>query len=568
MKKKNITKEKSYNIEFQLTEQMIRQFIDLSGDCSSLHTDRAFARRSIYRRNVIHGMLPIMFISALKLWRSTEHICYFRRISARFIRPIFFNARFLLSAEVSEVDEEKNEIKLEYVLKNLETGMIFTTGNFTFGYSNFVTSKNQKHKSGSPPNVNRCMVIDPLTEQDLEFDQISKGDEKSFQFLISDNHVHALYEILNKGLLPDCRLDFLAWINNLNSTNLLSTSLLSTFVGMCTPGRYATFMDFDVAFKTPIQQYKKYLLTGNVGFKSQSTFTVVENIVINDSIDKVEPHAMGKIKVRVNEPPIKMPSIESLNKNELDLHLKDKVVLVTGASRGIGEVTAKLFSLYGSKVVVNYFHGKEDANRIVDEIVKGGGNALAVQADVSNRQQVKQMMSTICKHYGTVHVLVNNAVRDFYPAPFMELVWDDFQKDIDVSVKGAINCCQEALSLMLKNKNGKIINMSTVAVEDPPPNQSKYVVAKSALAGLTRSLAVEFAPYNIQINMVEPSMVETDLTKHIPKMFIKGMKNDTPMKRNATPIDVAKAIIFLASNLASFTTGQKIMVTGGNSPFL
>jgi len=159
-------------------------------------------------------------------------------------------------------------------------------------------------------------------------------------------------------------------------------------------------------------------------------------------------------------------------------------------------------------------------------------------------------------------------VRDAYSVPFMELEWQELQQDIDVTIKGMFNCCQEVLPLMLKNKWGKIINVSTVFTDNPPPGQAKYVISKSGIVGLTRSLAVEFAAENIQVNMVVPSITETDLTKHVPKMFLEGMRKNTPMRRNAAPVDVAKAVVFLSSSLASFTTGQKIMVTGGNPPFL
>ncbi|HDZ76970.1 MAG TPA: SDR family oxidoreductase [Candidatus Omnitrophica bacterium] len=150
----------------------------------------------------------------------------------------------------------------------------------------------------------------------------------------------------------------------------------------------------------------------------------------------------------------------------------------------------------------------------------------------------------------------------------MELLWEDFQKEMNVTLKGAFNCCQEVIPLMLKNRGGKVINITTVATDNPPPNQAKYIVSKSALVGLTRSLAVEFASRNIQVNMVSPSITKTDLTKHVSKMYLDAAKNDTPMRRNASSVDVAKAVIFLASSLASFTTGQKIMVTGGTLPLL
>jgi 3-oxoacyl-[acyl-carrier protein] reductase len=206
--------------------------------------------------------------------------------------------------------------------------------------------------------------------------------------------------------------------------------------------------------------------------------------------------------------------------------------------------------------------------RIVKEIIGDGGDAVAIKADVSQRQEVKYMVADVCKKYGTINVLVNNAVRDALPVPFKELIWDDLQRDIDVIIKGTFNCCQEVIPLMLENKGGKIINISTQYVENPTPGQFKYVVSKSALTGLTRSLAVEFARQNIQVNMVMPSIVKTDLSKHVSNIFLEGMRQATPMARIATPADVAKTVVFLASSLSSFTTGQKIMVTGGNPPFL
>ena len=177
-------------------------------------------------------------------------------------------------------------------------------------------------------------------------------------------------------------------------------------------------------------------------------------------------------------------------------------------------------------------------------------------------------MAAACEQYGTVHALVNNAVGDFYPIPFRELTWERLQQDLDVVVKGAFYCCQEVLPLMVANGGGKIVNVSSIAVDDPPPGQSKYVVVKSALMGLTRSLAVELAPHNIQVNMVAASMVETDLVKHIPKLFVAGLRNDAPMKRLANTIDVAKAIVMLTSSLAPFTSGQRLVVTGGRPPFV
>jgi 3-oxoacyl-[acyl-carrier protein] reductase len=275
----------------------------------------------------------------------------------------------------------------------------------------------------------------------------------------------------------------------------------------------------------------------------------------------------GRLAALMAEPVRSMPALTELRASALDPGLAGRVVVVTGASRGIGETIAKLFALHGARVVVNYFRGAADADRVVGEITADGGEAVAVAADVSRPEQVEALFGAALARFGRVDVLVNNAARDFRPIPFGQLTWDEIQRDIDVIAKGAFLCCQRAVPLMLAQGGGKIVNISTVAVDDPPPDQTKYVMAKAALVGLTRSLSRELAGRNIQVNMVVPNFVETDLVAHVPEGFRKRIAEATPMGRNASPVDVAQAVVFLASSFASFTTGQKIMVTGGGAPY-
>jgi 3-oxoacyl-[acyl-carrier protein] reductase len=270
----------------------------------------------------------------------------------------------------------------------------------------------------------------------------------------------------------------------------------------------------------------------------------------------------------MNQPLRLMPGIKDIKASAMEMGLKDKVVLITGSSRGIGETIAKLLALYGAWIIVNFHRGKDDADRIVQEIQAEGGNAIAIQADVTRIEQVRRMVAEAKNRYGVIHVLVNNAVRDFRPIPFLNLTWDEIQLDLDVIAKGAFHCCRKVIPLMLEAGGGKIINIASVAVDNPPPDQAKYVLAKSALVGLTRSLSVEFAARNIQVNLVVPSFVDTDLVSHIQEGFRKKIAQDSPMQRHASPVEVAQAVLFLASSHASFTTGQKIMVTGGGAPFL
>ncbi|MCB0213275.1 MAG: SDR family oxidoreductase, partial [Anaerolineae bacterium] len=513
-----------------------------------------------------HGMLPLMFLAALPNCQLEGYTATMKKLTARFLKPIYVGDTLLLETKLSAFNEGQMVAEFEYAVKNDRSGAVMTTGLFSLAYIDAQPINPQDYKS----NMSEAAGLLPerLIEQQLDFNMINKGDEKLFDFRVRRSHAHHLYQILTDGLTSTAPPDFSSWISGYNPANALAVSLFSTFVGMCIPGKNATFMDFQATCDQPIRWNTPYRFIGTVRFASPSTETITEKVAIR-SLDKTQtPLVSGKISAKVNTPPTQMATIEDLKQQAVDLGLKNKVVLITGASRGLGETTAKLFSLYGARVVVNYYRGQSDAQRIVGEIEESGGQAIAVQADVSDRDQVVRMIETVQAELGSVDILINNAVGNFSATNFLELTWDTLQKDIDVIIKGAFHCCQAVLPAMIEKNSGKIINISTIAAEIPPAGQTKYVVAKSGLVGLTRTLAVEFAAHNIQVNMVTPSIMETDLTKNISKMFLEGMKNDTPMQRNATPVDVAKTIVYLASSLASFTTGQQIMVTGGNPPLL
>ena len=216
------------------------------------------------------------------------------------------------------------------------------------------------------------------------------------------------------------------------------------------PGKHAVLLDFQIAFQKPLQWNQLYVLKGKVSFKSETTFTLVQT----SSLPEADSHAeiaTGKVSSQVNQPPVQMPAFASLKASDSNLGLKDKVVLITGASRGIGETTAKLFAVHGAKVALNYFRGQEDVEHNVQEISSNGGLAIAVQADVTDRQQVRQMVQSVCGQFQTVDILVNNAIDNIFPVAFLNLTWDSLQDDLDVIVKGAFHCCQEAIPLMVKN---------------------------------------------------------------------------------------------------------------------
>jgi 3-oxoacyl-[acyl-carrier protein] reductase len=545
----------NYSVPISISDKILQDFVLLTKDSSSLHTNSKFARKSMYRENVIHGMLPLSFISILPSKIGLKYFS-FKSISASFLKPIFIGESLIMNFVIESFHPSQLEYEVNFSIVNELSGVVYTTGIFIIESKNIEDEKNNEENVGD----NLSMIKDSLVEKNLRFDEIKKNDFDLFEFQISKESINFFFQIIENGSGIDIGSQYISGYNN-----LLTVCLFSTFVGICMPGQNATFIDFNVIIPNKIKLFKKYIFRGEVSFKSKSTDVLVLGISVTDK-DLGVNLLTGKIKTKVNEASKKMPSMRDFKVDGFGLN--NKVVLITGASGGIGETTAKLFSLYGAIVVINYFKGQDEASRIVDEIKINGGIALAIKADISEKEQVKSMFDEVISKYKTIDILVNNAVSKNLPQSFLNVTWDDFQHDININIKGVFNCCQEALPYMIKCRKGKIVNMGTVYTEVPVPNQAKYISTKSAIVGLTRSLAIEMAAYNIQVNMVCPSIVETDLTKHIPKMFFTKTISETPLKRLASTIDVANAIIFLSSTLSDFTTGQKIMVTGGNAPFL
>ena len=545
----------NHSFPISISNKMLNDFVFLTKDSSSLHIDPKFARRSMYRENVVHGMLPLSFISIFPSKIGLKNY-FFKFISASFVRPIVVEESLIIHFVIEKIYPDQAKYEINFTIVNQESAVVYTTGNFTLEnceVDDFRVLDKYLDDEAS-------MIKSSLVEKDLSFEEIEKNDFDQFEFKISESVVKTFFQIIREGSQIKIQDKYLSSINN-----LLAVCLFSTFVGVCIPGQNATFIDFNANISNNLKIGKIYLFKGNVVFKSMSTDVLVLGISITDFYGSGEELVNGKIKTKVNKVSKEMPSI---NEIKIDgLGLKNKVVLITGASGGIGETTAKMFSLYGAKVIVNYFKGQDEAYRIVEEIKRNGGIAIAIKADVADKQQVKLMLEEIVHHFSAIDILVNNAVRKNLPESFLNITWNDFQNDINVNVKGVFNCCQEVLPYMIKVGSGKIINMGTVMTDIPESKQTKYISTKSAIVGMTRSLAIEMATHNIQVNMVCPHLVDTDLTKHIPKMFFAKTKNETPLKRLATPIDVANAIIFLSSSLSNFTTGQKLMVTGGNAPF-
>lgn len=244
------------------------------------------------------------------------------------------------------------------------------------------------------------------------------------------------------------------------------------------------------------------------------------------------------------------------------MQLKGKTAIITGSSRGIGKAIAFKLGKMGANIVINGSSPSDALKKTEEELKEAGINVITVVADVRKNEDVEAMINTAVETFGSLDILVNNAgvTKDKLMMRMTESDWDDV---LDINLKGAFLCTKAASKIMMKQRSGKIINITSVVGITGNPSQTNYAASKAGLIGLTKSTAKELASRGINCNAVAPGLIETDMTDVLPDSVKENYLNSIPQKRYGTPEDVANVVGFLASEEANYITGQVIHIDGG-----
>lgn len=390
-----------------------------------------------------------------------------------------------------------------------------------------------------------------------KFEKIQIGDKAELMHIITQEDIKKFVDLTG----DDNKLH----VNNEYAKNtsfkkpvahgMLGASFISTIIGTKLPGDGALWYAQNIEFLLPVRVGDELTIKAEVVKKVERTNSIeLTTDIFNQNREKVTS-GYAKVKI-IEEQSIKQPD------NNIE-GPKSRVALVIGGTGGIGRATCLQLSKDGFSIAIHYHSNYELAKNIENEIIKTGGRAIVVTADITKIDQTNEMVSFVVRKLETITVLANCSTSHFPNIKFQDIEWNDFQKQIDINIKGTYNLLNSIVPIMEERKYGKIINITTQYIEKPMTNLTHYVCAKSALNGFSKALAIELAPKGIRVNLVSPGMTDTELIANIPEKVKLLNAAQTPLRRIATPEDIAGAISFLASPKSDYLTGETIRVNGG-----
>jgi len=392
----------------------------------------------------------------------------------------------------------------------------------------------------------------------MKYSKIKVGMVKEITHLISQDDINKFAELTGDDNKLHLDKDYAAKTSFKKPVahGMLGASFISTIIGTELPGDGSLWFSQSIDFLSPVRVGDLLTVRAEVLKKDDRNNAIeMSTNIFNQNKEQV---IRGTAKVKVIE------QIENISvKNEV----KEKSVknaLVIGATGGIGSETCLKLASLGYNIIIHYNNNKEKALSIKKKVNKIGVNAYIFKANIINNDEVKNMFSSIENRIRDISFLINCGTIRLPYINFEKLDWQEIQYHLDINIKANYNLVKSVLPFFKVKKEGKIIFITTLSIENAPPTEMlAYVTAKSALNGFAKSLAIELAKYNITVNMVSPGMTNTDLISNVPEKYRMLSAAKTPLKRLSSPSDVAGAIAFLMSNSADYITGETIRVNGG-----
>ncbi len=336
---------------------------------------------------------------------------------------------------------------------------------------------------------------------------------------------------------------------------MLGASFISTIIGTKLPGDGSLWFSQSLEFLLPVRIGDELTIKAEVTKKTENLQVIeLQTDIYNQDKQKV---TTGIAKVKVIEEEVAAASADAA------VEQQRKLALVIGATGGIGRKTCLSLAKEGFDLIIHYHSSREIARKLQEEVEKMGIKAETVSGDITNENEIRNIVELIERKFGYLTVMINCATSKIANIKFMDLEWSDMQKHIDINLKGNYFLIRHCVSLFDKRKYGKIVLMSTQAVETPNAEWLPYITAKSGLQGFGKALAVELSVRGVRVNIVSAGMTETDLIANIPEKIRLVTAAKTPLRRLASPDDIASAIVFLASEKSDFITGETIRINGG-----
>ena len=393
----------------------------------------------------------------------------------------------------------------------------------------------------------------------MKYSEINIGDKETLSHVITKEDIGKFVELTGDDNKLHIDEKFASRTNFKKPVvhGMLGASFISTIIGTKLPGDGALWFSQTLEFLLPVRVGDTLSVVAEVIKKYDKDQIIELKTEISNQNKQIVTRGVAKVKVIeqdvLKEEEIIAPS--SLKKS----------ALVVGGTGGIGEAVCIQLAKDGFDIILHYNSNKSKAEEIKAIIEKTGQKALLLQADILNDNSIRNMIALSVRAYEKIDVLINCAATVIPNIKFQDLEWNDFSKQIDHYLRSSFIIMKEVVPVMLTKGYGKIINIGSLSVDKPNSEWSHYITAKSAMIGLTRSLAFELAPKGIRINMVTPSMVSTELTADIPEKTKLLTASQTPLRRLALATDVAGVVSFLASEKSDFLAGENIRVNGGQT---